>query len=91
MHARQSRATNIPLETVMWGKILCFMGGAAVGYLAREQIAEVLDTVCDKVSDLMESDASNTIDAVAAPVGNEEAEGNNGSEPVCATEHVVVG
>lgn len=75
----------------MWGKILCFMGGTAVGYLAREQIAEAVDTICDKVSDLMESDASTTIDASAAPAGNEAVEGDEESEPVCATEHVVVG
>lgn len=75
----------------MWGKILCFMGGAALGYLVREQITEAVYTICDKVSDLMESDASTTIDASAAPAGKEAVEEDEESEPVCATEHVVIG
>lgn len=75
----------------MWGKILCFMGGAALGYLAREQIVEAVDTICDKVSDLMESDASSVIDSAVVPAGNKEAEGNEGFEPICATENSVAG
>mgnify|MGYP000403437520 CR=1 FL=1 len=75
----------------MWGKILCFVGGAALGYLAREQIAEAVDTVCEKVSDIMESGAGNTVDTDAISAENQVPDGDNASGPVEATENAVPG
>ncbi|MBB5144334.1 hypothetical protein [Desulfovibrio intestinalis] len=74
----------------MWGKALCFVGGAALGYLAREQIAEAVDTVCEKVSDLME-DADNAVGTDAVSAENELPDGDNASGPIEATENAVTG
>ena len=75
----------------MWGKVLCFVGGAAVGYLAREQIAEAVDTVCEKVSDLMESDADNTVDTDTISAENEIPDGDDASGAIEVTENAVTG
>lgn len=75
----------------MWGKALCFVGGAALGYLAREQIAETVDTVCEKVSDFMESDADNIVDTDAISAENQVPDGDDASGPVEATENAVTG
>ena len=75
----------------MWGKALCFVGGAALGYLAREQIAEAVDTVCEKVSDLMEPDVVNTVDTYTISAENEVPDGDDASGPIEATENAVTG
>ena len=75
----------------MWGKALCFVGGAALGYLAREQIAEAVDTICEKASDLMESDAGNTANTDAIPGENEISDGDDASGPIDTAGNAVTG
>lgn len=73
------------------GKSFMLFGRAALGYLAREQIAQAVDTVCEKVSDLMESDADNTVDTDTISAENEIPAGDDASGPIEATENAVTG
>ena len=50
-----------PVEATMLGKVLCVLGGVVLGYIAREEISEVVENVMETFSEQSSSEVGSLL------------------------------